>query len=463
MTAESTLAPDAERIRLEPAASAPSLRQLWVRRACIGMIAALYMVLWGATALLNINPTDFDVFFLPSARVALSGHPLLIYSVRYLSVYPNANGPLSMLPLTLIAALVQHLGWTDDIYHRRMLVMAAFSLFALLMSREALRAVERFVARPLAGYQRLLVFAIFALSPELWHAVLLYGHIELPILLALVLASVRLLSRRHTLAAGVVLGLALLTRSMAVLYIIPLALLLLRRRRWRECTLLLGVAGLVAALGFLPFWLADRADVLYSLVTFRTSLPVGGGSFWELLQGTPLYGFGLAHDSLVAVALALVVCAVTLAIRPDVDVSSREVYALLALCGLSFPLAIKTVWPYYFLDAYVLLGVWWLSGLGYAQRAGTSAAWLRWWLGGILPLVAMGVALLGEYGVSSSGYGIWSPVATALMSAATFALALAAALWMWRRPAAPAVSQPSRAASATLSPNGEQVVLRVDR
>lgn len=450
MAAESTLAPDAERIRLEPATIAPSLRRLWVRRACIGLLAALYMALWGATALFDINPTDFDVFFLPSARVALSGHPLLIYSVRYLSVYPNANGPLSMLPLTLVAAFAQHLGWTYDIYHRRMLVMAAFSLFALLMSREALVAVERFIARPLTGYQRLFVFTFFALSPELWHAVLLYGHVELPILLALMLASVRLLARRRILAAGVLLGLALLTRSMAVLYIIPLALLLLRRRRWQECALLLGVAGFVAALGFLPFWLADRADVLYSLVTFRASLPVGGGSFWELFQGTPLYSFGLMHDSLVAVALVLVVSAATLALRPDMDVSSREVYALLALCGLCFPLAIKTVWPYYFLDTYVLLGVWWLSGLGRAQRAGTSAAWLRWWLGAALPLASIGVALLGEYGASSAGYGIWSPLATALMTAATFALALAAALWMWRRPAASAVSQPSRAASETM-------------
>jgi hypothetical protein len=431
MAAESALASDAEPHYSKPSASATSSRHLWLRRVALALFTALYVAFWGATGLLNINATDFDVFFLPSARVALSGHPLLIYSVRYLGIYPNANGPLSILPLTLVAAVAQHLGWTYDIYHRRMLVMGAFSLIVLLMSREALLAVEHFTVRPLSGYQRCLVFIFFAFTPELWHAMLLYGHIELPILLALLLASIRLLARRRILAAGALLGLALLTRSMAVLYILPLALLLLRHRRWHECALFLGAASGVATAGFLPFWLVDRANVLYSLVTFRASLPVGGGSIWELLQGTSLYAFGRAHDSLVVIALAVLICVATLALRPDVDVSSREVYALLALCGLCFPLAIKTVWPYYFLDAYVLLGVCWLAGLGQARQAHTNAAWLRWLFGSCLPVASVVVALVGEYGVSSAGYGYWSPLVTALMTAATLALALAAGLWIW--------------------------------
>ncbi|HLZ22716.1 MAG TPA: hypothetical protein VKQ30_11395 [Ktedonobacterales bacterium] len=433
MAAERALAPVAEHYNPESSAHAPSNGRAWLRRGMLALLSALYIAFWGATALPNINPTDFDVFFLPSARVALAGHPLLIYSVRYVSGYPNANGPLSMLPLTLVAALAQHFGWLNDTHLRRMLVMALFSIFALLMSREALLAVERFVARPLTSYQRLLVFAFFAFSPELWHTVLLYGHIEIPILLTLLLASARLLACGRVLAAGVLLGLALLTRSMAVLYLIPLTLLLARHHRWRDSATFLGAASLVATLGILPFWLADRADVLYSLVTFRASLPVGGGSFWELLRGTPAYNFGATHDSVVVIALALLVAAITLAFRPDVTVASREVYALLAVCGLCFSLAIKTIWPYYFLDTYVLLGVLWLSGLGQALRAHTNSVWVRMWLGAILPLAAIGVALLGEYGLSTAGYGIWSPFATILMTAATLTLTVTVACWMWLR------------------------------
>lgn len=429
MASETTLATDAQSLR-SVASALPQVRR-WSRRMAVAVLVALYIALWGATALFDINLTDFDVFFLPSARVALAGHPLLIYSVRYLTVYPNANGPLSILPLTLVAALTQHLGWLDDTHLRRMLAMAAFSVFALLMSREALLAIERYVAHPLADFQRLLVFAFFALSPELWHAVLFYGHIELPILLALLLASVRLLARRQHVAAGVLLGLALLTRSMAILYIIPLAVLLLRHRRMRDTAALIGSASLVAALGILPFWLADRADIVYSLLTFRASLPVGGGSFWDVLQGTPLYSFGRAHDSLVAVALALLIALATVAVRRDMDTSSRDVYALLALCGLCFPLAIKTIWPYYFLDGYVLLGVWWLSALGAAQRQGSTASWVGWVLGALFPLAAVGVALLGEYGVSSAGYGFWFPLTSALMSAATLALCLTITVRIW--------------------------------
>lgn len=432
MAAESSLARDAKDPRPLSAMREDARGSGWPRRWWVALLATLYTTLWGGTALLPIVPTDFDAFFLPSAQVALAGHPLLIYSVRYLGGYPNANGPLSILPLTLVAAVAQYLGWLSNVYLRRMLVMAAFSLFALLMSREALLAVERFVARPLTSRQRLLVLAVFALSPELWHAVLLYGHIELPILLALVLAAVRLLARRRVLIAGVLLGLALLTRSMTVLYLMPLALLLLRHRHWRDCASLLGIAGIVAGLGFLPFWLADRADALYSLVTFRPSLPVGGGSFWQLFSGTPLFDFGQAHDSLVALALALCLSIIVLCLRPDIDVASREVYALLALCSLCFPLAIKTVWPYYFLDIYVLLGVYWLTGLGRARREQDGSAWRRWWLGSLFPLATIAVALLGEYGISTAGYGTWSLPATALMTAATVSLTLAIGIWMWR-------------------------------
>ena len=69
-------------------------------RTGIVLLILLYICLWGASGLFHINPTDFDVFFLPAAKLAAAGHPFEIYRVRYQDVYPNANGPLSSVPLT---------------------------------------------------------------------------------------------------------------------------------------------------------------------------------------------------------------------------------------------------------------------------------------------------------------------------------------------------------------------------
>src|SRR5262249_20749416 len=182
------------------------------------------------SASMPFNDTDFDVFFLPSARIALAGHPLHIYQVRYQLNYPNANGPLSIAPLTVVAWVAQHAGWLDAHEPRRALAAAVFSVFSLLLGREALLAVDRLLGFPPRGIWRLLAYAVFIFSPELWHTVLGYGHIEHPIMMWLVLAGIRALVERHAGRGGALLGLALLARSTTLLYLLPLVLVLLARR-----------------------------------------------------------------------------------------------------------------------------------------------------------------------------------------------------------------------------------------
>jgi hypothetical protein len=394
----------------------------------VALLIALYFVVWGVSGAQDINITDFDAFFLPSARIALGGHPLEIYRLRYQIHYPNANGPLSMVPLTALAWIVQRLGWLDDPVRRRMLIMAAFAVFPLLLGREALLAADRLLGMPLRGIRRLGAFALIIFSPELWHSVLLYGHLEQPLMLWLVLASVRALTERRHGRAGLYIGLALLTRSMAVLYLLPLALLLLQHRRWRGLLRFGGIAVAVAVLGLLPFWLGDRADLLYSLVTFRGSLPVSGGSLWGLALHTPLEAFAKQYDSVVIISAALVVCVAALFLRRDLDVTSPDVYALLALSGLCFPLFIKTLWPYYFLDAYILLAVWWLAG-AYAPR--TVLERVLWWLALLLPLSLIGLGQIGESGVTSTEYGTWRIQWSAAMTGAILAVILAICCWLF--------------------------------
>src|SRR5262249_55521871 len=141
------------------------------------------------------------------------------------------------------------------------------------------------------------------------------------------------------LRAGALMGLALLTRSAALLYLLPLVLVLLvrgqGRERWRAALRFGSAAVLTTLAGLLPFLLADAQDVLYSLVTFRARLVVGGGTIWGAITGRPgVELFAQQHDSLVILGASAALTLVTLALRRDLDITSRELYVLLALSGL---------------------------------------------------------------------------------------------------------------------------------
>ena len=377
-------------------------RTAWLRRGGTAGLAALYLLAWGLVALLPLNFTDLDAFFFAAARVAIGGHPFLIYSVRYQVVYPYANGPLSVAPMAVAAALARWVGWLDNLMLRRMLVMIVFALFSLLFCREALLAVERLRGQPLRLLPRLLAFGVCALSPQLWHSVLFYGHVEQPLLLWLVLAAVRALVERRPGRAGVLLGLALLTRTTALLALLPLLALTLRHRRWREALRLGGAAVGVLALGLLPFWLADRSDLTFSLVTFHAALPISGGNFWGIVPGSGLWKLALLHDSQIVVLAAILISAAAVILCPRLDVDARALYLLLALANMAFPLCIKTVWPYYFVEPYTYVIIWWLAGMPSVVRAErpTRGEWLRWCALLTLPAAFTLCAQIDEHGLT---------------------------------------------------------------
>ncbi|HEV8192393.1 MAG TPA: hypothetical protein VGP82_13080 [Ktedonobacterales bacterium] len=383
------------------------LRDLLVRRPhrVITLLAALYIALWVGVALLPITVTDLDAFFLPSARLAAAGHPFEVYSIRYQHLYPNANGPLSLIPLTLATAIAQHAGWLDNPPLRRAVVMATFAVIILLLAHEAVRAVERLAGHHLNAGMRAMAYALFALAPPIWHSVMFYGHVEQPLMLWLVLVGIRLLQEKRAAAAGILLGLALLTRTSALLDLMPMVLLLLWRGRWRAVAQLCSATLATLAAVLLPFWLVDRDDLVYSLVTFRAELTVAGGNVWGALFGTPLENAAISiaqrYDSLVVLGVALALCALVLTFRPGLDVGSRDLYGLLVLATLCFALFIKTLWPYYFLEPYIFATIWWLGGVGVAgpRRA--------WWLAIALPAGILATELLGEVFATLSQNGTW--------------------------------------------------------
>ena len=393
-----------------------------------------YALTWAILGWLWRGPlTDLDYFFLPAVRIALSGHPLLVYMVRFQTVIANDNGPLALVPLTAVGAVASWLGW-DDSRQLRAFVLATFSVFTLLMAREAVAAIDRLRGASLAGRSRVLAYALFVASPTLLIAVLGYGHVEQPMELWLVLFAVRTLLSGRTTAAGISFGLALLTRTLAALPLIPLGLLLMARGRWRAVAWLAASAALVVALGVLPFVLADPKDTIYALVTHRASLPVGGGSIWQLVVGTPYYWIAQRADVLFVLGLAVLLSLTVITARTDLEPSSPDIYGLLALTALALPLLAKSVWPYYFLDAYVFGAAWWL---GQAGPVGLR----RQLIGATVPLIAVVGTLLTEYEMGATTARIRLGEGVAMGVVLTV---LTATLAIWLRRDRPQTARPPR-------------------
>jgi hypothetical protein len=314
-----------------------------------------YIALWFLVGLLPIQPTDLDIFFWPSAKLAVYGHPLLVYAAAGHDTYPNANGPLALVPLSAVGIFVNAFGWLDAPTQRRAVALAVFSVFLLLMAREAVNAVERVQGRPLTAYPRLFAYAVIALSPQAWQSVAGYGHIEQPIEIWMLLVAARLVDREQAGRAGVAFALAVLSRSSAVLLAVPLGLASLQRRptaalRFFAAGAVTGVAGL------LPFVLADPSDVIHSLFTYRGGLVVGAGSVWSLTYGSGLEAV-VKHWDVAAVLAAGLAANLWLATRPG-GLDRSRLFAAMTLSSASFALLAKTVWPYYLFEVFVFGTVW---------------------------------------------------------------------------------------------------------
>jgi hypothetical protein len=336
-----------------------------LRHAAIPLLAVAFMAASAVAVLLfDSSKTDLDVFFWPSAEIAVHGHPLLVYTLRA-GPYPNANGPVSLLPLGLVVAVINALGWQDSMRLRDALTVGVFAVFSLLMAREAVLAIEagRGVGRG-RDSRRLLISAVFLLAPPLWVALVGFGHIEEPLELWLILLGVRLLGRGRTVWAGVCLGLAVMTKSVSAVCLIPLLVALLFDRRVRSAAALAGTAALTAAAVIGPFLLANRSGVVYSLVTYRGELPIVGGSLWVAFLGSAWDGFVRHSDAVLFAGAALVLSVAALAWRPRSGWATPRVYALLAVAAACVPMLAKTSWPYYLLDPYVFAAIWWLRRPG---------------------------------------------------------------------------------------------------
>ena len=375
-----------------------------MHRPSLIVIALLagYVAAWAASSVLLTGRSDLDIFFWPAAETAANGHPILVYSTNTHGAGPFANGPVGLLPIIPVAWLANAAGWAGSQLERTISVEAVFALLSLPMAAMAVSIIRW--GRGAVEW-RLATYCAFLLAPTLWISLVDFGHGEQVIELTFVLLAVVLTLRGRCLRAGGALGLALLTRTTALLCVIPFALLPLATRRVKPAAVLLTATAVIVACGLLPFILADASNVGHSLVGYRGDEGIGGGSFWLLLLRTPLAGVAQRLDTYLALALAALLCGGVLLRRPEVALTPAGLCGLLAISAACFPMLAKTVYPYYLLEPYVFATIWWLA------RPGSALNWRA-----VMPVLVVLDALLREaVGLQQTGFGVTAGVASTLV------------------------------------------------
>jgi uncharacterized membrane protein len=400
-------------------------------RIITAALVVLYILAWALSPLLvKTTPSDLDIFFWPSAETVVGGHPLLIYSAHIQDSYPNANGPLGLVLLVPVAALANALGWAGNLGLRAGLTDAVVALFVLLLARETVVLIRR--ERGIVEW-RLAAACTILFAPALWIGVIDYGHIEQPLELGLVLLAVRCVVGNRPVAAGVALGAAMLARTTALLYLIPVLLLPVATRRVTPAAKLAVAALITVAAGLAPFLIADGPAVAHSLITYRGSLPIAGGSFWLLARQTSWAGFAQHGDVYVTIVVAVILTALTLRRRPSTATTARGLLGLLTVVACCFPLFAKTVYPYYLLEPYVFGAAWWLA------RPGNALNWRA-----SVPLLLTADVFLAKSAATLpfEGWGLAEGVTSSVILAVVVALV---SIDVSRKPTAPQVGYPRSA------------------
>jgi hypothetical protein len=335
----------------------------------VSLLLGATSIVRGTRGVVSIADSDLTNFFLKSADYILRGDPWHMYAVRALGGYPNYNPPLTMFLLAPLLGLARALGFAANYGEQITFVTLPFIVLVPLMGYLGLR-VMRALYPQAPETLRLLLYAFITLSPLTWQSYAIWYHVEQPLMLCLLLASVLALQARREGLAGLLAGLAFLTRTTALIPLIALGVLLLATSAWRPLLKFGGVSALVAALGFAPFLAFDAADVKYTFLSWRGGAPIGSDSIWTIFAYTgtsshlrELINAGAKRVDMYSVILVVAVAAFLAARRLRLTLYTRDLWALLAIAMLATPMLSKQVWPYYYLEPLVFIVVWELSTL----------------------------------------------------------------------------------------------------
>lgn len=394
------------------------------------LLIGITAVVRGTSAIVVAQDSDLTNFFFKSANYILQGDLWHIYAARgsgLTSAYPNFNPPLSIFVMAPLLSLA-HMLHAESYGAQITVVSLPFVVLVPVLAFLTVRILRRLYPA-IPETQQFLAFALIALSPLSWQSMTPWYHLEQPLMLCLLLCAVAALQGRHEALAGLLAGLAMLTRTTALMPLVALGVLLLLEREWRGLLRFGGVAALVGVAGMLPFFLVYPTDTIYSLVTWRGGSQIGGNSIWTIFaysgnDGSIRHLLNAVAERLdtYSVLLFILVVAFFAARRKGISAYGTDAWAVIAIACLAVPMLTKTVWPYYYLEPFVPLLIWEFATM-YDRRGGV---W-RW------PILSIGylcvAATLSQYiGLRSVGY--LDRVGVGLLE---FAAMLTFALLIWVR------------------------------
>lgn len=413
-----------------------------------GLVTAVALAL-GATNIVRgtrgvqvASDSDLTNFFFKSANYILTGHPFQMYTVRASGGYPNYNPPLSIFLMAPFLKIGQALGFAHNYGEQITVVALPFMVFVPLLGLLVLRVLTQ-IHPQMPETQRLLAYTLVTLSPLTWQAYSPWYHLEQPLMLCFLVAAVLALQTHRDELAGVLAGLAVLTRTTALMPLIALGVLLLAAGEIRALVRLGGIGAIVAGIGLAPFFLLDRANAMYSFVTWRGTAAIGGNSIWDIFAD----GAGIRHTlnqaarrlDMPSVIVVVLVVAYLAARRLRISAFGPEAWAVLAIAALTVPMLSKTNWPYYYLEPFTLLVIWEFGTL-HDRRAGL-------WRWPVLSVAFLAVAgTLSQYiGLQSVGY--LDRVSVGLLEFGAMA-GFAVAIWRRAQAAKPALASAGMATGA---------------
>ena len=211
-------------------------------------------------------------------------------------------------------------------------------------------------------------------------------------------------------------------------------------RRITPTATVLALTFITAGVGIAPFILADGANVVHSLITYRSGLPIGGGSFWSIARGTPWAGFAEHGDAYLVLGAAAALISSAAWLRPRSTGTTAGFFGLLTIAAACFPMLAKTVLPYYLLEPYVFAAIWWLA------RPGSV---LNWRMAGPLLLTADVFISKQASTLPLNGLGLGEGIASSTVLAVVIALV---AIDLFRGPAAEPSDPSAQAATRQVQP-----------
>lgn len=239
-------------------------------------VSGLYLLLAFSLRSARGGGADWDSFTAATDMI-LKGRWLHLYE-NHLSYFSFSFPPLPfflMAPFRLVAwALPKGAG--DAFTAIPMLAGDLLSAWMLV------RLARRF--RGISQREGLFLFTFYLTAWMVFFDSAYHSHFD-SILLFFLFAAMERLQKESFIAAGVFLGLALLTKQTTLIVMIPLCFSLFLGGDRKGLRKSLGTAVLVALAGMLPFLLADFSDVQSALLDAPNQRPIGYQTIWWIFAG----------------------------------------------------------------------------------------------------------------------------------------------------------------------------------